>query len=365
MRSKLPLKTIAWELAAVAALAGCVEGILQVTAPFYGEQLFDHEYTANLPMAVNADNYRGVAVPKLKSPGTYRILALGDSITFGTGVASEHTWPQRLGARMHERTGRVVDVINAGIEGASLADVTHSLDTDWGAYDPDLITVALTGNMVSLEVIQRDGKEFSPAERYASFRAGHGSLARAKIAANRLVHAFCLPSFLSLNSQNALYWLGLLTHNVDPGNPYGAVLAHGYAQGGLDPGLARTAWERFDAHLIALNEKVKSSGKALVVTYVAPRFTLTTEARDNEKNVPLERLTIDPLAHLNELAAVRGLTIVDVRAALRARRALVEASPGAAAPLFIPFDYAHLDQTGHDALAEGFAARVSSLVAAP
>ncbi len=159
--------------------------------------------------------------------------------------------------------------------------------------------------------------------------------------------------------------MGLITHNIDHGNPYGALLVHGYAQGGLDQGLARTAWGRFEAHLIALNEKIKTSGKPLVITYVAPRFTLSTDYRDNEKNVPLERLTIDPLARLNELAAQRGLTVVDASAALLLRRAQVEARPDARAPLYIPFDYAHLDQMGHDALAEAFASRVSPLVATP
>jgi lysophospholipase L1-like esterase len=346
-------------------LALGVEGALRVAAPYYGKQLFDNEYTATFPMEINAANFRGPVVPTVKADGTYRILALGDSITFGTGVPSERTWPHRLEAKLDANPGRPVDVINAGIEGASLADITLSFDQTWKAYKPDLVALALTGNMISLEVIQRDGKAFTPAERYASLRLDHGVIADAKIQANRFVHRFCLPSFLSLNAQNALYWLGLLNHSIDPTNPYGTLLAHGFAQGGLDPRLAESAWQKFEAHLAAFERVVAAQGARLVVTYVPPRFTLSDERRDNAKNVPLERLTIDPLARMQAFASAHHLAWIDALGALRSRRAELERAPGVRAPMYIPFDYAHLDQEGHDALAAAIAAQGSGLTAAP
>lgn len=365
MRSDLFIKTLALELLVLLGLGAAAEAVLRVTAPYYGEQVFDHELTAGRPMAVNRANFRGEPVAKAKSPGAFRILALGDSITFGTGVYSIETWPQRLGARYHERTGRAVDVVNAGIEGFSLSDLSHAYEADWASYDPDLVVLAVTANMISLEVVPRDAKPFTPEAKYAPFRAELDRWTRLKVEANRFVHRFCLPSFLSLNSQNALHWLGLISHNVDLQNPYGVVLAHGMTQGDLDPGLARTAWSRFEGHLGELQAKVARSGKTLVVTFVGPRFKLTDELRDNERNVPLERLTIEPAQELDRIAGRLGLVMMDARPALLERRAQLERLPGGNAPMYIPFDTLHLDAAGHDALAELLAARTLDAVAAP
>ncbi len=346
------------DFAAVAVICVVAELSIRSTYPYYGHHVFDQDYTADFPMRINDEDYRGAKVLLPKPADDYRVLALGDSITFGTGVPSEATWPERLGAELERRSGKKVSVINAGIEGASLKDLSLAFDQKWSKYDPDLVALALTGNMVSLEVIAKVTTGHMPDERDAKFNGPESASRQFSTRLYRATHYFCLPSFLSLNSQNVLYWVGLLDHSVDPAAPYGAVLAHGYSQGNMDPTLAGEAWTRLEGDLAVLRDKIRTRGKTLLVSYVEPRFLLTGDRRDNEKNVPLERLTIDVAAKVAEISARLGLGIVDATEALRAGRARLDATEHRFAPMYIPFDYAHLDPDGHQALAATLATQV-------
>jgi len=75
-----------------------------------------------------------------KPPGTLRILALGDSFTFGTGVENDETWPARLEFHLRE-AGTVAEVINAGV-GAYGTDQTYLYYLAEGAkYGADLVVI--------------------------------------------------------------------------------------------------------------------------------------------------------------------------------------------------------------------------------
>jgi len=56
---------------------------------------------------------RGPEIPPTAAPGTLRILLLGDSLTFGYGVAEEQAFPAVLGRDL--ATTRSVEVVNAGV----------------------------------------------------------------------------------------------------------------------------------------------------------------------------------------------------------------------------------------------------------
>lgn len=88
-----------------------------------GQDIVDREKPA-LPyhVRINALGYRGAELPAGADEATLRILAVGDSFTYGDFVDDEQTLPARLEARLRERCGTVT-VINAGVGGTTL--VTH------------------------------------------------------------------------------------------------------------------------------------------------------------------------------------------------------------------------------------------------
>ena len=76
-------------------------------------------------IAIDQDGYRGPEIDR--SHARFRILAIGDSCTFGTAFGESYPYPRVLEAELRRR-GRDVEVINAGVEGYGPANVLARLD---------------------------------------------------------------------------------------------------------------------------------------------------------------------------------------------------------------------------------------------
>jgi lysophospholipase L1-like esterase len=69
-----------------------------------------------------------------------RIIAFGDSLTFGTGASSGKDYPSQL-SEMISRP-----VINAGVPGDTTARALKRLERDVLAHSPDIVLITLGGN---------------------------------------------------------------------------------------------------------------------------------------------------------------------------------------------------------------------------
>jgi lysophospholipase L1-like esterase len=95
-------------------------------------------------------NARGYNTPEValdKPEGALRIVALGDSSTFGWGVQPEETYPRRLEALLRARhPGRVVEVINLGVCGYSSFQGMILMRREALRYRPDIVTLSYGSN---------------------------------------------------------------------------------------------------------------------------------------------------------------------------------------------------------------------------
>lgn len=92
-------------------------------------------------VVVNRDGLRGRPTGP-KPPGMLRILALGDSFTFGVGAQEDETWPSRLEAILRQRGVRA-EVLNAGAPGFGVPDEA-AWYAAWGVpLQPDVALVAV------------------------------------------------------------------------------------------------------------------------------------------------------------------------------------------------------------------------------
>lgn len=66
---------------------------------------------------INAERMRGVPVARERVGGRGRIVCVGDSFTFGTGVADGETWPAQLEHDLRTFRGLDVEVLNGGVMG--------------------------------------------------------------------------------------------------------------------------------------------------------------------------------------------------------------------------------------------------------
>ena len=85
------------------------------------------------------------AVPALAAPASARVVvALGDSLTSGFGVAPDEAWPALIEARL-KREGYPYRVVNAGVSGDTTAGGLRRVD--WVLRNrPEVAVVALGAN---------------------------------------------------------------------------------------------------------------------------------------------------------------------------------------------------------------------------
>jgi len=103
----------------------------------------------------NSDGLRDDEVEVPAPSGELRILALGDSFTFGQGVASEDCFPVQLERELQESCGSGgsggsgrIRVINAGKAAANTDWEFRYLESRGARYEPDLVLIQFYANDV-------------------------------------------------------------------------------------------------------------------------------------------------------------------------------------------------------------------------
>jgi lysophospholipase L1-like esterase len=100
-----------------------------------------------ITIQTNRLGFRDDEFEERPGPGELRILAVGDSFTFGSGVQGEDTWPQQLERMLQRRSASNVQVINAGFAGGH-APSTYAawLESDGLALQPSTVIVGFCLN---------------------------------------------------------------------------------------------------------------------------------------------------------------------------------------------------------------------------
>jgi len=105
--------------------------------------LFKQDF--ELVYSTNARGLRDHEFTSFADEGTKRVLAIGDSWTFGNGVKLSQTWPKQLG-KILEKKGIESEVINTGVNGYSTRIYYRVLKKFYHLYHPDSVIVLVFSN---------------------------------------------------------------------------------------------------------------------------------------------------------------------------------------------------------------------------
>jgi len=93
----------------------------------------------------NRDGLRDRPHPLEKPPGTYRVVCLGDSVTFGYGFTRAEAWPQSLQDLVDAR-GPGVEVFSVALPGWSTRQERYAYERIARRYRPDAVVLAVVLN---------------------------------------------------------------------------------------------------------------------------------------------------------------------------------------------------------------------------
>ena len=98
--------------------------------------------------SINSHGFRGDEFKLPKPESSYRILAIGDSCTWGPAI-DDLTYPEIMQRELESwvigRCNKVVEVVNGGVMGYNFERVLHRMD-EYLATDPDFVTIYLGWN---------------------------------------------------------------------------------------------------------------------------------------------------------------------------------------------------------------------------
>jgi len=121
------------------------------TKPFASIEAVFKEKKEKFKEKLNSEGFRGFEYSIPKPRNTYRVLAIGDSVTEGFSVPHDYTWAYVLEELLNNHSRNInseikYEVINAGIGGYVSWQVLQRLKDRGLKYDPDVVLVLVGWN---------------------------------------------------------------------------------------------------------------------------------------------------------------------------------------------------------------------------
>jgi lysophospholipase L1-like esterase len=294
--------------------------------------------------AINSLGFRDVEFTETKPDGVFRILALGDSMTFGPGVDVEQTYPKVLERLLNEGQEGRYQVINAGASGYSAYEELVTWRNRGEALDPDLVIVGFCVNDVGDPRRQMDARTLEalgelPSEMIPNPDQGAGgtqSVAPSQEPpSEELKGRLPVPFKSLLREHSALYRFFVrrydaLLKRLRIRDPYSGELRRYYRDvDAILSDYSTPEWQWLTRHWEGFQEVSEQTG----VPWVLVLFPWQYQLERDYEGVPQERL--------NRRAREMGIFVVDPRPVFQQERFV---------DLYI--DLAHFSAKGHQLAAE-------------
>lgn len=279
-----------------------------------------------------------------KSPGSLRILALGDSYGYGHGVDLEETYVKQLESSLNASTDRMVEVINAGVPAYSLAQEIRYLEKYGLDLEPDVVLVGFyIGNdfIDSYELYDAGGtptiavSDHMLVSRKGS-DAGHGIMGmtqpiRSFLAPNSHLYVFLRNRFSEVLRRLGLRHIGHITE---------------FCAKEFTPEM-QEQWQHTQQLLLELSALTRAHGKQLVIVPIPLIYQVHQDIWNEYTSIfQIDPTRFDmekPQRLLTDFCTQQNIDCVDVLDTMRRQ--------GETTPLFYRVD-GHMTAAGHRVVAQ-------------
>jgi len=224
-------------------------------------------FTHDKPVQINSMGIRDVEYAETAQKKVYRILALGDSQTFGNGIELVHSWPKQLEKILNNTSDDVsYEVINSGLPGSDTWQHEIINRRFISRYHPDAVVLAMYVN----DIVTR----FKPKKKKSE-------------TANELQTKFFYllkRSVLLLSLRNASQSIQQL---MSPGR--GHTHQQAVLKGISGPSVDK-AWQQVDASLLAIKELCDQKRVKFVVASIPRRDQVYSQLPSKDYNQRLREI---------------------------------------------------------------------------
>ena len=140
------------------------------TSPRLGYRLASGQsaYYKGAPFKTNSHGFRGEEAAIEKAHDVFRIAVLGSSVTMGSGVSNQQTWPAQLQELLDEKASGKFEVLNFAVGGYKAIQIEAHFWKQVVQFNPDLVMLPLV--TTKLNKIVRAPKNFGEFRENKTFK---------------------------------------------------------------------------------------------------------------------------------------------------------------------------------------------------
>ena len=275
---------------------------------------------------------------------------MGDSTTFGMAEQLEDSWPKVLERMLASGNRTGIRVINGAGVGRHPHFQLKLFEESYWTVEPDIVVLGFCLNDVVLRTTELDQEQFVQQVKDAPLSI---RLAQGTVAIRHYLAAFYVFG--------AAQYVASRFFPTYDGEDLIRFSAHQFNAFGVTPD-APQAWSDTLESLDRLVAQVRARGAAFVLVPIPYRFLLSSDPRDNDRRIPTERFTVDPIARLHAFARERGIPIADTLGSMRRARERMNRGEIPYDGLYVPLDFVHPNARGYRLVAGAAAEVVAPLV---
>ncbi len=287
-------------------------------------------------VAISAQGFRSPAIEIPKPANVYRILMLGDSTTFGTGVTATDTVPALLQSALNKNlpASTTYEVINAGVPGYSTAQEWLLYKRHAQELEPDLVVLNfLVTNDIRDNLCIANDEPFRPC-----YAVEQGELVRLESAAANSISTVSGPvNNFTLEGLHTYVFLRQRLKNLVLGNPdmvrfltdrgwqYDAGSLPPTLEAWYSPDFAPVGWELTHTILDSLHSDTQKDGVPFLLVILPGRpQTIESYARvtdllygDTPAGAEFHKDPQRPQTTLKQWADEQGVLVLDTLDSLK------------------------------------------------